>query len=176
VSAPVDPAPLLAALGLTAADLAGPPPRTAGSGISFSYLNVRPGALARVRPDLRAMSLLPGATTGVYLFTVDGQPASDSALQIRARMFVPDIGGEDPATGSAALGLGAWLVASGLAAGAGATRYSITQGVEMGRPSELLADVTVHEGEITRVRVSGRVAEVARGRIRVPAVDGAGLS
>jgi trans-2,3-dihydro-3-hydroxyanthranilate isomerase len=176
MSEPVDPAPLLASVGLTDADLAGPAARTGGSGISFSFLNVRPDALARARPDLTAMSSLPAATTGVYLFAVHGQPHADAPLQIRARMFVPDIGGEDPATGSAALGLGGWLVASGLAAGEGPTAYSITQGVEMGRPSELLADVTAHRGEITRVRVSGRVAAVARGRIRVPAVDDGGLS
>ncbi len=38
----------------------------------------------------------------------------------------------------------------------------------MGRPSQLLCDVTTRAGEIERVRVSGRVALVASGRIRVP--------
>ncbi len=168
MSGPVDPAPLLAAVGLTAADLAGPSARSGGSGISFHYLSVRADALARARPDLAAMSLLPASTTGVYFFWVDDRPNAETPLQIRARMFAPDIGGEDPATGSAALGLGGWLVASGLAAADGLTAYTITQGVEMGRPSDLLGDVTTDSGEITRVRVSGRVAEVARGRIRVP--------
>jgi trans-2,3-dihydro-3-hydroxyanthranilate isomerase len=173
MSEPVDPAPLLAAVSLTDADLAGPAARIGGSGISFCYLNVRPEAMARARPDLAAMALLPPDITGVYFFALDERPTAgrsphEAPLQVRARMFAPDIGGEDPATGSAALGLGGWLVASGLTAAQGHTTYAITQGVEMGRRSELQCDVTVHDGEITRVTVSGRVAEVARGRIRIP--------
>lgn len=168
MSEPVDTAPLLAAVGLTGADLAGPAARTGGSGISFSYLSVRPDALARARPDLTAMALLPATTTGVYFFAVDERTEPDAPLQIRARMFAPDIGGEDPATGSAALGLGGWLVASGLAGSDGFTAYTVSQGVEMGRPSELGCDVTAAGGQISRVRVSGRVTEVAQGRIRIP--------
>ncbi len=168
MSGPIDPAPLLAAVSLTSADLVGPPARSGGSGISFAYLCVRSDALERARPDLAAMSLLPAAITGIYFFAVDDRSDAQAPLQVRARMFAPDIGGEDPATGSAALGLGGWLVTSGLAAADGVTAYAITQGVETGRPSDLLGDVTTDSGEITRVRVSGRVAEVARGRIRVP--------
>ena len=57
---------------------------------------------------------------------------------MRSRVFVPGPAmPEDPATGSAAVGLGVALVATGLAAPEGATRYDIEQGVEMGRPSYL---------------------------------------
>ena len=89
-------------------------------------------------------------------------------MAVRARMFAADIGGEDPATGSASLGFAGWLVASGLAAADGETAYAISQGVEMGRPSVLACDVTTSGGQIQRVRVSGHVGLVASGRIRIP--------
>ena len=49
---------------------------------------------------------------------------------------------EDPATGSAALGLGVWLVASGLLPGDGRSAYAVRQGVEIHRPSALACTVT----------------------------------
>ena len=98
----------------------------------------------------------------------DEPAAAGQPIAVRARMFAADIGGEDPATGSAALGFAGWLIASGLAAGDGETAYTISQGVEMGRPSVLACDVTASGGRIERVRVSGHVALVASGRIRLP--------
>lgn len=175
VSEPVDAAPLLAAVGLASGDLAGPPPRIGGSGVPFGYLCVRPGAVASAAGDLAALAALTPAVTGILVFALtDGPRATGGPVGVRARMFAADIGGEDPATGSAALGLGGWLVASGVAAADGETAYTVIQGVEMGRPSELRCDVSTTGREIRRVRVSGRVAAVATGRIRVPAaVDSA---
>lgn len=164
---PVDAAPLLAAVGLTEADLGSSPPRIGGSGVPFAFLNVRPEALATTRLDPAALDEVTGVT-GILLFTVIPAHRPVGALEIRARMFAGDLGGEDPATGSAALGLGGYLVASGIAADDGETAYSITQGVEMGRPSELMCDVTAQRGSVSRVRVRGRVAIVAIGRIRLP--------
>ena len=75
---------------------------------------------------------------------------------VRARMFTSGVeGGEDPATGSAAGPLCAYLAARGHGA-----RVEITQGVEMGRPSRLLAEM---EGD--RVRVSGNVVQVVEGTV-----------
>jgi trans-2,3-dihydro-3-hydroxyanthranilate isomerase len=64
-------------------------------------------------------------------------------------------GGEDPATGSAAGPLCAYL-----AEREGWTRLEITQGVEMGRPSRLVAEL---EGD--RVRVGGDVVVVIEGEV-----------
>ncbi|MDQ3502596.1 MAG: PhzF family phenazine biosynthesis protein, partial [Actinomycetota bacterium] len=75
---------------------------------------------------------------------------------------------EDPATGSAALGLGVYLVASRLVDGDGSTAYSVVQGVEMGRPSRLDCVVTAARGEAVSTRVSGAVVPVATGTIRRP--------
>ena len=62
VSDPVAAAPLLAAVGLEAGDLAGAdqqPPRICGTGLPFAILPVRPDALERCSPDsLVAQGLL----------------------------------------------------------------------------------------------------------------------
>lgn len=155
----LDAAPFLASLGLTATDLAGPPPRWAGVGIEFAYLLVRPEALAAVTVDIAAVEALGG--TGISLVSWDGAVA-------RARVFPAGAGiVEDPATGSAALGLGVYLAAAGLV-GDGVHRYVVSQGVEMGRPSTLTCTVTVEDGRASTTTVSGSAVPVARGEIRVP--------
>ena len=54
----VDAVAALAAVGLAASDLAGPPTRVAGTGLDFCYLLVRPDAVVRCVPDVS------GAATG----------------------------------------------------------------------------------------------------------------
>jgi trans-2,3-dihydro-3-hydroxyanthranilate isomerase len=158
-SAPLASAPILSALGLTGADLAGPEPRSAGAGISFTYLLVRPDALARARVDAAAVASLGGS--GVALVSWDGQTA-------RSRVFAAGVGvPEDPATGSAALGLGVYLVACGLV-GDGLTPYVVSQGVEMGRPSTLRCTVEASGGSVVRTSVSGGTVPVAEGEITAP--------
>jgi trans-2,3-dihydro-3-hydroxyanthranilate isomerase len=75
---------------------------------------------------------------------------------------------EDPATGSAALGLGVWLVGNGLFAGDGESAYTVRQGVEMHRPSLLECTVTAASGVATGATVSGHVVPVANGQMAVP--------
>jgi trans-2,3-dihydro-3-hydroxyanthranilate isomerase len=156
---PLDPAPLLAAVGLSADDLDGEP-RLAGCGLEFTYLPVRAEALARTVPDLRAIAACGGA--GISVVAWDGVAA-------RCRVYAAGAGvPEDPATGSAAVGLGAFLVVSGLVPGDAETSYDVTQGVEMGRPSLLRCAVLARAGEPVEARVSGSTVPVARGEIRVP--------
>jgi trans-2,3-dihydro-3-hydroxyanthranilate isomerase len=170
---PTDASALLRAVGLEADDLrlvsdsAGP--RIGGSGIPFAFLPVRPGALRRCRPDPAALAALAASApdlTGVLAFELL------PGLHVNARMFAAGelTAGitEDPATGSAALGLGGWLAAAGVVRDDGTHAYAIDQGVDMGRPSLLRADVMLSAGAVTRVRVSGQVAPIASGRIRVP--------
>jgi trans-2,3-dihydro-3-hydroxyanthranilate isomerase len=155
----LDPAPLLAAVGLTAADLVGTPPRACGTGIDFAYLHVHADALARTRPD---MALLERAgRAGVSVFALDG-------ADVRARVFAGGVGvAEDPATGSAALGLGVFLAGAGLLPDGG--DYVVQQGVEMGRPSVLRCRVTLGDTGALVATVSGSVVPVARGEITRPA-------
>jgi trans-2,3-dihydro-3-hydroxyanthranilate isomerase len=86
-----------------------------------------------------------------------------------ARMFAPGSGvAEDPATGSAALGFGVWLAASGAVPPDATTDYTIRQGIEMGRPSRLDGTVTTSGGDVVRTTVRGEVVAVARGDIATP--------
>ncbi len=168
VSEPIDPQPLLAAVGLSADDLAGPPPRLCGTGLRFAHLCVRPEAVARARPDLAALAALDSSAIGIQVLALpEGMAVSGGPLAVHARVMVADIA-EDPATGSAAIALSGWLLASDIAATDGETHYTIRQGIEMGRPSVLACDMTTKGGAIECVRVSGRVAAVASGRIRIP--------
>ncbi len=159
VSDELDAAPFLEALGLAAEDLAGPLPRSAGVGIPWGFLLVRPEALASVVPDLRRITELGG--TGVSLVAWDGSVA-------RCRVFAGGAGiAEDPATGSAGLALGVYLHASGLMDD-GEHGYVVEQGYEMGRPSTLRCTVTIADGKVVRTTVAGSVVPIARGEIVVP--------
>ena len=89
-----------------------------------------------------------------------------SQITLEARMFAPDIGvTEDPATGSAAGQLGAYLAVEG-AAGLPGTLL-IRQGDEVGRPSELRLDVSPN-GDSFDVWIEGGVAVVGRGAFELP--------
>jgi PhzF family phenazine biosynthesis protein len=70
---------------------------------------------------------------------------------------------EDAATGSAAGSLGAYLIKNGRL-GAGHTLH-VTQGVEMGRPSQIEVEVS-QSGKKLTPRVSGAAVKVFEGVIR----------
>jgi len=150
----IDPEPLLAAVGLTEDDLAGAP-RHAGTGLEFPYLPVYPEAVAR------AVSYPRKDVPAVYLFSWDAD-----RIHAHARLFAPGLGvAEDPATGSAALGLGVYLVTTGLLPPDGETGYLVEQGAEIGRPSQLECTVVAAGGRATAVRVRGQVLRVATGEL-----------
>jgi trans-2,3-dihydro-3-hydroxyanthranilate isomerase len=157
----VDSATVARAVGLGEPDLVGDPVRWAGMGIEFGFLHVRPEALERAWLDSSLIDTLPPGT-GVSVFSFTDGVA-------HARVFAPGAGVvEDPATGSAALGLGAWLASAGHVDADGETSYVVVQGVEMGRPSRLECVVRCEAGEAVEGRVKGTVVPVAQGRIRRP--------
>ncbi|MPZ27204.1 MAG: PhzF family phenazine biosynthesis isomerase [Micromonosporaceae bacterium] len=154
--------PLLAAVGLAGPDLAGPPPRSAGCGLEFPFLPVRPDALARATLDPAAVR-----DHGIGQVSVFAWDAGTAEAQ--ARVFASGLGVvEDPATGSAALGLGVWLVASGLLPGDGESSYRVRQGAALGRPSQLDGTVTAEGGVAVSATVTGAVVPIASGQIAVP--------
>jgi trans-2,3-dihydro-3-hydroxyanthranilate isomerase len=158
----LDPAPLLAAVGLTEADFFGPAPRTAGCGLEFTYLSVRPDALQRVAADAQA-----AGRHGIEHVSVFAWDPATRSTRTRVFVFDPDAS-EDPATGSAALGLGVWLVSSDLLPADGGSAYTVRQGIEMGRPSTLECEVTATDGAVASATVAGSVMPIARGTIAVP--------
>jgi trans-2,3-dihydro-3-hydroxyanthranilate isomerase len=134
----------------------------AGCGLEFVILPVRREALARAWADPdRARAL---GVTGISVFAWEEQQRT-----AYVRVFCPGVSvPEDPATGSAALGLGVWLVGHGWLPGEGTTPYTVHQGIEMHRPSLLECTVTATGGAATLGTVSGHVVPVARGDIAVP--------
>lgn len=154
---PLDPGPLLETVSLRSPDLADlGAPRSAGCGLSWAFLPVRREALATAHLSSTAPS------GGVCVFAWDGSTA-------HARVFIPgDAVSEDPATGSAALGLGVWLVSAGLLAADGTSSYRVHQGAEMKRPSVLDCTVTAADGAAVSATVTGHVVPIARGEIAVP--------
>ena len=158
-----DPAALAAAVGLDAADVTGQPAHVAGCGLPWAVLGVRRDVVDRARPNSVALDAL-GVGEGVAVVSWDGGSSS-----VYSRTFANDLSwGEDPATGSAALSTGVWLVAVGLLPPDGTAEYVISQGVRLGRPSVLSCSVTAQAGRATSASVRGAVVPVASGRIRVP--------
>ncbi|UZF93528.1 PhzF family phenazine biosynthesis protein [Bosea sp. NBC_00550] len=134
-------------------------PVQASLGVKFVLAQVAPEALATATPDLAAFRSLEGqyaelaGRLSLFLYARDGN-------SIRARMFAPLAGTwEDPATGSASATLGALLLSLD---GGDEAAYTITQGVEMGRPS-LLNVTSRRVADGFRSRVGGGSVPMFRG-------------
>jgi len=149
----------LAAVGLEAGD-ADPelPPQIASTGLTHAIVPVSGvEAIARARPDYPAIDALLSPHDAEVLYLAWCEPGAGRA---RARGFSRTVAlGEDPATGSAAGPLCAYL-----AERTGAGRVAVSQGEEMGRPSTIETEI---EGD--RVRVSGYVVPLIAGSVELPA-------
>jgi trans-2,3-dihydro-3-hydroxyanthranilate isomerase len=127
--------------------------------------------LGRCRPniplleEIYARSNFGGATpTGCYAFTRETIEVGDA--RAHARFFVGQNIGEDPATGSAAGPLGAYLVhhnASGAEPIEGVYKFGIEQGDFIKRPSRIGLEVKGAPGNVEEVRVGGASVVVAKG-------------
>jgi len=152
-------------LPLAALALPGHIPGCFTGGPAFIYVPVADmAALARARPMepmWSALVAIAGANMA-YVYT----PGQDCDWQ--ARLFSPGSGvPEDPATGSATAIFAAQLLACGHLP-EGTSRFTLRQGVEMGRPSALQMSADVAQGRLTAVRVAGAAVRVAEGRITPP--------
>lgn len=146
-----DPERVAGALGLAVADLVSEmPPQVASTGAPHLLVLLRdPALLPRLGPHGGALGALLDELGAIVAYVV----AVGDAGRVRARSFYLDRGlvVEDPATGSAAGPLVALLHRSGVA-----SSIEIDQGVEMARPSRLLAEIVDD-----LVRVGGDVVVVA---------------
>jgi trans-2,3-dihydro-3-hydroxyanthranilate isomerase len=116
-------------------------------------------ALSKIQMNMVELARLFGRQAALaYCFTVGANHTI-----YHARAMAPWGLYEDAATGSAAGSLGAYLVKHDQV-GAGHT-LSITQGVEMGRPSHIEVEVT-QSGKKLTPRVSGAAVRVFEGVIR----------
>ncbi len=115
--------------------------------------------------DLVARVCAAVGASSMYLF-------AEIPEGIAARMFDPELGiGEDPATGSAAGPLGAYLVRHGRIDAP--ARIRIRQGEQVGRPSLIEVEVA-REGDTYRIEVAGGVAIVGEGVFRLGVPSGRG--
>ena len=155
-----DVAPLAAALGLTAADLAADrvPCQVISTGAAHLMVPIRSrDAVDRVQPDVKALFAILRSVggEGCYVFSLDPRQAGAVAY---ARFFNPTVGiAEDPATGTAAGPLAVHLVAHGVAAPG---RMTIEQGTAMGRTSIIQVEAIGNT-----VRIAGRGVIVASGQL-----------
>lgn len=116
-------------------------------------------ALADCEPDFDALRALDDSPAlNLYAFAYER-----GSRTIRARCFGADLSGiEDPATGSAAGPLVAWLQDC-----LDIDRIVVEQGVEMGRPSRIEAGM-----RSGRPIVSGAVTVLAHGSVYLPGEEG----
>jgi trans-2,3-dihydro-3-hydroxyanthranilate isomerase len=119
-------------------------------------------ALQRCKVDWERYLDLVGPGKNLYVFCPE--PHEDGPGDLSARMFANDLGvPEDPATGSAAGCLAAYLVEHRYL-GTDSVDARIEQGYEIHRPS-LLYLRAEREGDHTSVQVGGKVQMVARGEL-----------
>jgi trans-2,3-dihydro-3-hydroxyanthranilate isomerase len=135
-------------------------PRFASVGAEFLLAEVTADALERARPDTDAFRRheghvgQSGGFLGLHLHVRD----SNNPARLDVRMFAPLSGvAEDPATGSAAAALGAFLNSLR----PGESRFLLSQGRHIGRPSEILTEVRA-DG----VWIGGPCAPFASGELR----------
>ncbi|KAJ4383424.1 hypothetical protein N0V86_001472 [Didymella sp. IMI 355093] len=101
---------------------------------------------------------------GMYFYVRTGKSES-GATQVRTRMIEGPL--EDPATGSAASDLVAYLSLNEGQAGE-TLNFELVQGVEMGRRSEIFIDVVMaKDGGIETVYLEGAAVQVMEGRLTV---------
>lgn len=161
-------------LGLQTEDLDSQLPiQTVATGIPTLVVPLRSlKALGRCQPESAAVTLVTkrAAAFSLYAFTCETFEGNDRAAH--ARLFAPE-GGimEDPATGSAAGSLGAYLVYhNALGEGAhrkddGTYKFTIEQGDFIKRPSRIGVEVTGEAGSVTEVRVGGEAVVVLEGEL-----------
>jgi trans-2,3-dihydro-3-hydroxyanthranilate isomerase len=152
---------LAAALGVSVSDFHSDlQPQYVSTGVSNLMVPFRNrAALSRIDMNINALRRFEGKNgTMAYCFALQG------ANKAFTRGMLPWEIYEDPATGSAAGSLAAYLVHHGKLAPA-QTLY-IQQGVEMGRPSQIEVEVS-QTGKKLVPRCSGAAVRVFEGTIRI---------
>lgn len=161
---------LSAAMSLTPDDLLpGHTAQVVSSGTPFLFVplnTIEAVRRVRIRLDLYEAVVKAVGARGIFPFTLGGDlPGS----HVHARMFAPNMGiAEDPATGSAAGPLGAYLLRYGLTNAQAARHLVCEQGFEIKRPSLLHIQLETDGAAITRVRVGGYTQPVGSGILQVP--------
>jgi trans-2,3-dihydro-3-hydroxyanthranilate isomerase len=138
-------------------------PQVVSVGLPFIFVELRDrSVLERARINMNGFEALAAQDVmpDVFLYT-----RGTDGFDICARMFAPLSGvPEDPATGSANCAL-AGLLAHYSQHPNGSFSWRIAQGVEMGRPSTLIARAEKRDGVVQTTRIGGASILVSEGVI-----------
>ena len=100
----------------------------------------------------------------LYAFTLDDWQSGDD---IHARVFAPGLGiPEDPATGAGAVALVGFLQRLQRCRDGG-RRWTVHQGLQIGRPSKLLLDAEFADGEVVSIKLGGCAVPIIHGALQV---------
>jgi trans-2,3-dihydro-3-hydroxyanthranilate isomerase len=160
----LDPALFTRTLNLETADLDDRSPvQVVSTGLPALIVPLRDlDALRRCKVDWERYTEVAGPGKNLYVFCPESH--DDGPGDLSARMFANDLGvPEDPATGSAAGCLAAYLLEHSYL-GTDAVDVRVEQGYEIGRPSLLYLQAERDGGKII-VNVGGKVQMVARGEL-----------
>jgi trans-2,3-dihydro-3-hydroxyanthranilate isomerase len=138
------------------------------AGNSFAFVPIASlDAIAKAQPNMAHWGPAfgsGGAGVGAFLYT---RQCVHTTSAFHARMFAPHHGvAEDPATGSAAVGL-AGSIARFDELPDGTHKRSIEQGYEMGRPSLIQLTLEVMQERLKAVRIGGQAVRVGDGMLRI---------
>jgi trans-2,3-dihydro-3-hydroxyanthranilate isomerase len=152
------------AIGLTAAEITDAyPMQYVATGTPFLILPlVSLSAVQRAQPHgLKILGALENQPSQkILIFSTE---VVNAGSDVHVRMFAPDVGVlEDPATGSAAGPLAAYLEYHQVLQKPQREQIIIEQGYELQRPSQLLSQV-LGEDQMKQVLVSGQVKLIAEG-------------
>jgi phenazine biosynthesis protein PhzF family len=171
--APPSVAELTEVLGLKSSDLLADDliePEAVSCGIPFLFIPVKAQeVLRRIRVNNAKWesALKDYWAPEMFVFAADDWSRVFEGGHIRARMFAPGLGiGEDPATGSACAALAGYLGFRSETRD-GMIKWSVDQGVEMGRPSRLELEVDVVSGQVRAIRVGGASVLVSSGVLHI---------
>jgi trans-2,3-dihydro-3-hydroxyanthranilate isomerase len=145
-------------------------PEAVSTGVPYLFIPLKkPEMLSWVKVDITKWEQSLGNywAPEMFVFSTDDWSNIFEGGHIRARMFAPGLGiGEDPATGSACAALAGFL---GLRSETrnGTLRWSVDQGVEMGRPSRLELEVDLERGQLKAIRVGGSSVLVSSGTLQI---------
>ena len=163
---------LAAALGIAEDEIrsVGLIPQVVSTGLPQMMIPVRSlRAVQNAKPNSAALIEI-GHEAGTDCFAIFTKETLHESNQLHMRMFAPGFGIlEDPATGSASGGLGAFLVKNGVVTpGPDGTAYMVNeQGYEIDRPSTIFIEVDGSSDGISAVRVGGQAVSFITGTVRL---------
>jgi trans-2,3-dihydro-3-hydroxyanthranilate isomerase len=149
------------------------PVQVVSSGIRQLFIPVRSlaevQALSPKRQDTAVMSRIcaeldPDTHCNECLMVLTLE-TTGPGVDVHTRLFAPGIGiGEDPATGSASGGLGAYLIENKIVpATPPTTILTAEQGIEIMRPSRISIEIDGVPGAVQMIRVGGGVVPLIEG-------------